>query len=101
MKALLLNILPWLGVLAFCTLVFVAWLWVLIVKPEMWLAFVDREYAFYLKKGLLSPSVADRMRQFERGIGLKLLVGFCVLVCIAGDSYIGFRLVSLGLSGGR
>ena len=56
------------------TVVVGAWLAVLVALPRRWSAFVDWEYNLWARTALKNVLGSDRMRAFEKGIGLKLLV---------------------------
>ena len=52
-----------------------------------WGRIVDRENEFWVRKGVLSRSTGERIKRFEKGLGLKILVvlnliGFLALFII-------------------
>jgi hypothetical protein len=51
------------------------WLWFMIRRPAKWGAIVDKENAFWTSRGLVSASLAERIKGFEKGRGQKILVG--------------------------
>lgn len=51
------------------------WLWFMVRRPERWISIVERENAFWVSRGIVSASVAERLKNFERGRGQKILVG--------------------------
>jgi hypothetical protein len=93
MKDLLIRIAPDIVILVFLTAVSIAWFCFLILKPDKWSRWTEMESAFYVRKRLLSPSVADRMKRFAQGLGAKLVIGFCVLLGIGALIYTAFLLM--------
>ena len=55
-------------------------LWFMIARPEQWGRLVDRENDFWVSKGIVSPSLSGWFRQFEKGLGLKILLGISTLL---------------------
>ena len=51
------------------------WLWFMMAKPEPWSRFVNRENDFWVSRGIISASLSERIRRFEKGRGQKILVG--------------------------
>ncbi len=51
------------------------WLGFMLWKPSQWRAFVDWEYAFWVRRGVLSPALAEKCKRLEKGWALKWLVG--------------------------
>lgn len=51
------------------------WLWFMVRRPERWSSIVERENAFWVSRGIVSAAVAERLKDFERGRGQKILVG--------------------------
>lgn len=61
--------------------IFALWLAFIILLPKTWGKIVDKESAFWVKTGLLSESIVEGTKKFEKGIGLKILLGLVVLFC--------------------
>jgi hypothetical protein len=51
------------------------WLWFMVRRPERWNSIVEKENAFWVSRGVVSASLAERIKSFERGRGQKILVG--------------------------
>ncbi len=49
-----------------------AW-WCMARRPEKWARWVDRENNFWRDRGLISKSLADKMKRWEKGAALKLI----------------------------
>jgi hypothetical protein len=56
------------------------WLCFMLWKPDKWGAFVDWEYSFWVRRGVVSPALADKCKRLEKGPVLKCLVGATVLL---------------------
>ena len=56
------------------------WLWFMIAKPQQWSRLVDKENDFFLRLGLVSASLSERSRRFEKGLGPKILVGLTAVI---------------------
>lgn len=56
------------------------WLWFMIARPQQWSRLVDKENDFFLRLGLVSASLSERARRFEKGLGAKMLVGFAAII---------------------
>lgn len=80
------------GVLAAFATFSAAWLWFMIQRAVQWGSFVDRENAFWTRKRLVSPSLAEKFRHFETGMGMKLLVGAGLMVNAGGFLYIAYLI---------
>jgi hypothetical protein len=63
------------GVLFCLTAASFLWLGFLLWKPAQWGAFVDWEYAFWVRHGLISTSFAEKCKRAEKGFVLKCLLG--------------------------
>jgi hypothetical protein len=63
------------GGLFIVTAASVLWLGFMLCQPARWAAFVDWEYDFWVRRGLLSPSRAEKCKRLEKGLWLKCLVG--------------------------
>ncbi len=57
-------------------------LWFTLVIPHRWHALVDRENAFWVRTGLVPEKWAAECKAFERGLPLKIIVGFTIAVGI-------------------
>jgi hypothetical protein len=66
--------------LFFLTLGSLLWLVFILWQPARWNAFVDWEYDFWVRRGLLSPPLAEKCRRLEKGPVLKWLVGATALL---------------------
>lgn len=73
---------------AFCWLL----LWYLIARPVEWSRLVDKENDFWVNRGIVSASFSDRFRRFEKGIGLKVLVGIGAILGTVGFLVIRFLI---------
>jgi hypothetical protein len=72
-----------LAILVVLTVFEICWLWFMIAKPERWSRFVDRENDFWVKRGIVSASLSERFKKFEKGLGQKILVGTGALLGMA------------------
>jgi len=70
-----------LGVVALVSLV---WLWFILARPGQWSELVDKENDFWVGKGVLPSTLADRIRRFEKGPAQKFLVGLVGLISAVG-----------------
>jgi len=73
-------------VLAFAVLTLitgVAW-WLMVRKPSQWARWAERENGYWLKKGLISTSLAERMKRWETGRALRLLLAITTLAGAMG-----------------
>ena len=57
-------------------------LWYMLTWPKQWTRFTEEENAFWVKRGF-PVKWAGACQKFEQGRGLKVLVGFCILVALA------------------
>ena len=55
------------------------WLCFILWKPAKWGAFVDWEYAFWARRGVISPALAEKCKRLEKGRTLKWLMGATVM----------------------
>lgn len=55
-------------------------LWYMMVRPQQWNTFVDKENDFWISKGMLSPTIGSNIKQFEKGLGMKVLVAIAALI---------------------
>ncbi len=60
-----------------------AW-WLRVMRPEKWNAMVDRDNDFWVKKGLISPALAERVKAAEKGLLMKWTLGFCAIFLAIG-----------------
>jgi len=80
----------WLGaILLPTTLALLVWLVFVICRREKWIAFVDKDNDFWVRKGIFSETFAEKFRRIEKGIALKLLLGCGVLLGVFGIVVIG------------
>jgi hypothetical protein len=65
-----------------CLLTAASFLWLsfMVWKPDRWGAFVDWEYNFWVRRGVLSSALAEKCKRLEKGSALKWLVGATVLL---------------------
>lgn len=56
----------------------------MVKRPNQWKVFVDKENAFWISKGVVSESIAEKFRRFEKGRGQKLLVGAAAAIGTIG-----------------
>lgn len=68
------------GALCLLTTASLLWLCFMLRKPDKWGTFVDWEYSFWVRRGVLSPALAEKCKRLEKGSALKWLVGATVLV---------------------
>lgn len=81
------------GGLFFLTAASLLWLCFMLWKPDKWAAFVDWEYDFWVRWGLISPSLAEKCKRLEKGLVLKWLVGSTVLAGTGLLLMVGLRLL--------
>ena len=84
------------GVLAILAIFSGAWLWILVRRPALWTAFVERENAFWVRKGILSRAFVEKWKWIDTAIGLKLLVGAAFVVNAGAFLYGVFLIVRSG-----
>jgi len=60
-----------------------AW-WFMARRPAQWAAWVDRENDFWRAKGLVSASLVERMKRWEKGRVIKFLAALTTLVAAIG-----------------
>lgn len=51
------------------------WLWLMVRRPDRWNRMVDRENAFWARRGVVSPERAQRIGRIEKGKFQKVMVG--------------------------
>jgi hypothetical protein len=69
------------------------WLCFILWKPAKWGAFVDWEYNFWVRRGVISPALAEKCKRLEKGFVLKWLVGATVLLGTVCLVITGLRLL--------
>jgi hypothetical protein len=84
------------GVLFLLTAGSFVWWCFLLWQPERWGAFVDWEYGFWVRRGLLSPALAEKCKRLEKGKALKYLVGGTAVLGALYLVIIGLRLSRAG-----
>ena len=90
--------------LVFLTAVCIGWLCFMIVAPDKWSKWVDKENAFtlWVRKGIaLAPPTEEKLKRFEKGVGMKILIGSGALLGFVVLLTIAFLLGRLALSGHR
>jgi hypothetical protein len=71
-----------------------AWLWFMIKRPQKWAAWVDKENDFWVRRGFVSASYAERQKRRENSMAMKLMVGaptLCGTVALIVFGYLIFR----------
>ena len=63
------------------------WLWVMLMMPRMWSAYVEWENALWVRTGLLPAKWATKLKAMEKGTTLKIIV----VLGIAGSTVILFK----------
>ena len=56
------------------SLLWLAWLIFILLWPIQWASIVDKENGYWVKKGLLKVTTAEKVSRFEKGIGFKILI---------------------------
>ena len=51
------------------------WLWFMIKRQKKWISLVERDNAFWTRKGVVSGRFAEMVKHFEAGIGQKIMIG--------------------------
>lgn len=51
------------------------WLWLMVRRPDRWSRLVDRDNAFWARRGVVSPANAERIGRIEKGKFQKVMVG--------------------------
>jgi hypothetical protein len=77
-------------IIAFALIVGVVWsvwLWVMLVMPRLWSAYVEWENALWVRTGLLPEKWATKLKAIEKGATLKVIV----VLGIAGSLAILFK----------
>jgi hypothetical protein len=66
-----------LTIIAFALIIGVVWsvwLWVMLVMPKRWAAFIECENAMWVRTGLLPEKWASQLKAMETGATLKVIV---------------------------
>ena len=66
------------GLIAF-SILWSAWLALMVFRPAKWLAFVDWEHAILGRIGLHS----ERVKNLEKGLFIKLVVALTIILAVA------------------
>jgi hypothetical protein len=86
------------ALLAAFLVVFLVLLAFTIIFPIQWARLVDREYEFFLRRGLVSESVSRGFKRLEKGFVLKLalagtiIVGLMDMTVVVMRYVLGFRI---------
>ena len=56
------------------------WLWFILYRPEKWAAFVNRENAWWVKRGVVPKRVAAAFQSLETGPVMKMVVAAGILM---------------------
>ena len=56
------------------TLLVGAWLALIVFFPRKWAALVDKEYNFWMRRGIMEESSGDRLRNFDKSRSLVVIV---------------------------
>jgi hypothetical protein len=86
-----------LGLVLVLTAFFYLWLWFVLQRPEKWAAWVDRENDCWVRKGLISDTVAEAMKRVEKGRPLKVVLGAGALLGTGGLILAVYFLAKLDL----
>ena len=65
------------------TVFLAAWLGFALLFPRGWDSMVDREYAFWVRIGVIGESASSRLKRFEKGPGLKLTIWAMLIFSVA------------------
>ena len=61
---------------------FLIWLIFMLAYPARWEAIVDKENGYWVSKGFIKESTAEKIKGFEKGLFLKILCAFVVVVSL-------------------
>jgi len=86
-----------LGLVLVSTVFFYLWLWFVTRRPGKWAAWVDRENDYWVRKGLISDTVAEAMKRIEKGRPLKVVIGAAALLGTGGLILAAYSLANLDL----
>ncbi len=56
------------------------WLGFIVFCPKRWAALVDKENDYWVGKGLISPSRAEQVKRLEKGMLVKVMAVFLVVL---------------------
>jgi hypothetical protein len=87
------TILVLIGGLCLLTAASFLWLCFMLWKPDKWGAFVDWEYCCWVRRGVISPALADKCKRLEKGPVLKWVVGATVLLGVGSLVITGLLLL--------
>jgi hypothetical protein len=76
-------LLPVLAAAAVTTIAGILW-WLMACRPSQWAAYVDHENNFWREKGLISATLAERLKRWEKGAVLKWLAALTTIVATIG-----------------
>lgn len=65
-------------------------LWFMLRRAERWSAIVDKENVFWVSRGLVSASLAERIKRFEKGRGQQILTGTSAVL---GTGFLVFLVI--------
>jgi hypothetical protein len=65
------------------TVVWSVWLWIMLVMPRRWSAFVEWENAMWVRTGLFPESWSTKVKAMETGVTLKVLVALGIVMSMA------------------
>ena len=84
------------GVLAALAFLSGAWLWFLVRRPGQWTAFVEKENAFWVRKGILSRAFVEKWKWIDTAVWVKLLVGAAFVINASAFVYGVFLIIRSG-----
>ena len=64
------------GALSLAALIFIT------AQPATWGSLVDRENDFWVRRGWLSPALAEKIKSLEKGFVLKLILAALALISV-------------------
>jgi hypothetical protein len=85
------------GVLVLLTVFGYVWLWFIVKRPEKWALLVEKENDFWVRKGIVSASFAERQKRRETGWPQKMLVGIIAFGGTAALIFFGYLILKHGL----
>jgi len=60
------------------------WLWFMVKRPDRWGMLVERENSFWVRIGIVSASLSEKIKGLEKGRGMQVLVGATAVFGSAG-----------------
>jgi hypothetical protein len=84
------------GMLVLLTAIAVFWLWFVIRRPGQWAALVDKENAFWVRRGIISEAFAEKCKRLEKGPVQKVMIGGVAVIGAGVLAKIGFLLLKTG-----